>query len=119
MYVCLLLGSCFSLLYNELLQPSFSLWSETYTSRDFYKTQEQSENMQNFNFISDTAVANQLTFLILVCGYVKFQERVSRPFQQNFLITAQGDKWKIVSDCFRLQEPVTYVHKTAMCLYNM
>lgn len=48
--------------------------------------------------------------MILVCGFVKFQERVSRPFQQNFMITAQGDKWKIVSDCFRLQEPVMYVY---------
>jgi len=55
------------------------------------------------------AVGNQLTFLILVCGFVKFQEKISRPFQQNFMITAQGDKWKIASDCFRLQEPVGYV----------
>ncbi|XP_067003080.1 NTF2-related export protein isoform X2 [Anabrus simplex] len=51
-------------------------------------------------------VANQLTFLMQVGGFVKFQERASRPFQQNFMITAEGDKWKIVSDCFRLQEPV-------------
>lgn len=56
--------------------------------------------------VLDIAVANQLTFLILVCGFVKFQDKLSRPFQQNFTVTAQGDKWKIVSDCFRLQEPV-------------
>nr|AGM32849.1 putative p15-2a protein [Coptotermes formosanus] len=56
--------------------------------------------------VLDVAVGSQLTFLILVCGFVKFQEKISRPFQQNFMITAQGDKWKIVSDCFRLQEPV-------------
>ena len=55
--------------------------------------------------ILDVAASNQLTFLILVCGFVKFQEMISRPFQQNFMITVQGDKWKIVSDCFRLQEP--------------
>lgn len=68
--------------------------------------------------ISETTVGSQLTFVILACGYVKFQERVSRPFQQNFIITAQGDKWKIVSDCFRLQEPVTYVHNTAVWLWS-
>ncbi|KAJ9578367.1 hypothetical protein L9F63_005399 [Diploptera punctata] len=57
--------------------------------------------------VLDSAVGNQLTFVILGCGFVKYQDKVPRPFQQNFMITAQGDKWKIVSDCFRLQEPVT------------
>lgn len=57
--------------------------------------------------VLDAAVGNQLTFLILVSGFVKFQDKLTRPFQQNFMITAQGDKWKIASDCFRLQEPVT------------
>ena len=42
--------------------------------------------------VLDVAVSNQLTFLILICGFVKFQEKISRPFQQNVLITAQGDK---------------------------
>ena len=72
---------------------------------------QRDQCIQSFlaDFISDVAVGSQLTFLILVCGFVKFQEKISRPFQQNFMITAQGDKWKIVSDCFRLQEPVAYV----------
>jgi NTF2-related export protein 1/2 len=61
------------------------------------------------DFISDIAVASQLTFLIIACGFVKFEDKVSHHFQQNFTVTAQGDKWKIVSDCFRLQEPVRYV----------
>lgn len=55
----------------------------------------------------DNAVAGQLTFLIQVSGYVRFQDKPSKSFQQNFMITAQGDKWKIVSDCFRLQEPIS------------
>ncbi|XP_044733787.1 NTF2-related export protein isoform X2 [Chrysoperla carnea] len=57
--------------------------------------------------IIDSAVAGQLTFLIQVSGNVKFQDKQPKSFQQNFMITAQGDKWKIVSDCFRLQEPIS------------
>lgn len=56
--------------------------------------------------ILDTAVNGQLSFLIQVSGVVKYQERTPKTFQQSFLITAQGDKWKIVTDCFRLQEPL-------------
>lgn len=58
-----------------------------------------------FFFVSEVAVGNQLTFLIQVAGFVRFAQESSRakPFQQNFMITAQGDKWKIVSDCFRFQ----------------
>lgn len=53
------------------------------------------------------AVGDQLTFIIQVCGIIKYQDKPPKSFQQNFVITAQGDKWKIVSDCFRLQEPLT------------
>lgn len=55
-------------------------------------------------FVPGPAVADQLTFLVKVSGQVKYQEKTNRPFNQNFLITAMADKWKIVSDCFRLQE---------------
>lgn len=44
--------------------------------------------------------------MVQVAGSVKFQAQDPKSFQQIFIITAQGDKWKIVSDCFRLQEPV-------------
>ncbi|XP_012261867.1 NTF2-related export protein [Athalia rosae] len=54
--------------------------------------------------ITGPVVANQLTFLVKVSGQVKYHEKPSKPFNQNFLITAVGDKWKIVSDCFRAQE---------------
>lgn len=54
----------------------------------------------------DSAVSGQLTFMIQVSGSVKYQERPQKTFQQNFIVTAQGDKWKIVSDCFRIQEPL-------------
>jgi len=54
--------------------------------------------------ITGPAVADQLTFLVKVSGQVRYQDKAGRPFNQNFLITAVGDKWKIVSDCFRMQE---------------
>lgn len=54
--------------------------------------------------IVDKAVSGQLTLLIQVGGMVKYESKQTRPFQQTFMITAQGDKWKIASDCFRLQE---------------
>ncbi|XP_011299326.1 NTF2-related export protein [Fopius arisanus] len=56
--------------------------------------------------ITGPAVSEQLTFLVKVSGQVKYQEKTPRPFTQNFLITAVGDKWKIVSDCFRMQEVI-------------
>lgn len=64
------------------------------------------EFVTEFALITDNAVGEQLTFIIQVSGSVKYQEKVPKSFQQNFVITAQGDKWKIVSDCFRLQEPL-------------
>ncbi|XP_012285182.1 NTF2-related export protein [Orussus abietinus] len=54
--------------------------------------------------ITGPAVADQLTFLVKVSGQAKYKDKPSKPFNQNFLITAVGDKWKIVSDCFRMQE---------------
>ncbi|KAH8402404.1 hypothetical protein KR009_011830, partial [Drosophila setifemur] len=54
--------------------------------------------------ILDPAVANQLTYLILTGGTVKFLDQPVRNFQQSFIVTADNDKWKIASDCYRLQE---------------
>ncbi|CAH1989032.1 unnamed protein product [Acanthoscelides obtectus] len=56
--------------------------------------------------ILDSAVNGQLSFIIQVSGSVRYQDKPLKTFQQNFVVTAQGDKWKIVSDCFRLQEPL-------------
>lgn len=49
-------------------------------------------------------IANQLTFLVKTGGQVKYDDKNSKSFNQTFLVTAMGDKWKIVSDCFRAQE---------------
>ncbi|XP_043666278.1 NTF2-related export protein isoform X3 [Vespula pensylvanica] len=54
--------------------------------------------------ITGPGITSQLTFLVKVGGQVKFEEKSSKPFNQTFLITAVGDKWKIVSDCFRALE---------------
>lgn len=57
--------------------------------------------------ISDGIVGNNLSYLIQACGDVTYQNEESRkPFQQTFLIVAVEDKWKIASDCFRLQVPI-------------
>ncbi|CAD7012077.1 NTF2-related export protein [Ceratitis capitata] len=54
--------------------------------------------------IVDEAVGGQLTYMIQVGGTVRYADDSARPFQQTFIITAQEDKWKIASDCYRLQD---------------
>uniref|UniRef100_A0A336MKH1 NTF2-related export protein n=1 Tax=Culicoides sonorensis TaxID=179676 RepID=A0A336MKH1_CULSO len=54
--------------------------------------------------VIDEAVGAQQTLIIQVSGTVKFQDNPSKMFQQTFMVTAQQDKWKIVSDCFRIQD---------------
>ncbi|XP_014246964.1 NTF2-related export protein [Cimex lectularius] len=56
--------------------------------------------------ISDATLPNKLAFLIKVTGTVKYQGKIARSFTQSFVITNQDAKWKIVSDCFRLQDPI-------------
>lgn len=66
--------------------------------------------------IVDSSISSQQTLLIQVSGTVRFTDyqvsgtfkytdKLEKSFQQTFMITAQGDKWKIVSDCFRLLGP--------------
>jgi NTF2-related export protein 1/2 len=56
--------------------------------------------------IVDDAVSTNPTFLIQVSGTVHFQDYPAKAFQQTFMITAQESKWRIVSDCFRLQDAI-------------
>ncbi|CAG9855618.1 unnamed protein product [Phyllotreta striolata] len=70
-------------------------------------TSEHTINTLDAQPVLESAVNGQLTFVIQVTGTVKYQDKTPKTFQQNFIITAHGDKWKIVSDCFRLQEPLT------------
>ncbi|KAG4073849.1 hypothetical protein HA402_014054 [Bradysia odoriphaga] len=61
--------------------------------------------------IIDESTTYAPTFIIQVSGSVKFQDNAPKPFQQSFMITAQGDKWKIATDCFRLQDALNSVEK--------
>uniref|UniRef100_A0A1B6EI12 NTF2-related export protein n=1 Tax=Cuerna arida TaxID=1464854 RepID=A0A1B6EI12_9HEMI len=62
---------------------------------------------QDVQRIPDGAVGNKMAYVIQTAGNVKFQGRPSKQmFYQTFAITNEGDKWKIVSDCFRFQEHV-------------
>lgn len=54
--------------------------------------------------IIDDTPSNQKTLLIMVSGMFRIQNNSGKQFQQTFVISAQGDKWKIVSDCFRIQD---------------
>ncbi|EAT34235.1 AAEL013497-PA [Aedes aegypti] len=49
------------------------------------------------------AVSSQLTFIIQVPGTANFQDNPTERFQKS---TAQDDKWKFASDCFRLQDAI-------------
>ena len=53
----------------------------------------------------DEFVGGQKTVAVHVGGSVKFGSERPRPFQQNFLLTASGDFWKVATDVFRYQEP--------------
>lgn len=46
------------------------------------------------------------TILIQVSGTVKIAMAKSKAFQQSFTVTANNNKWKVVTDCFRLQEGI-------------
>lgn len=63
--------------------------------------------------IIDDALSNQTTLMIMVSGMSKIPtKQYQKNFQQTFMITAQGDKWKIVSDCFRIQDGLSTVNNT-------
>lgn len=56
--------------------------------------------------IAQSLVANKLTYMIQACGEVTYNnEEIRKPFHQTFVIAAVDGKWKIVTDCFRLQVP--------------
>ena len=52
-------------------------------------------------------VGEQKTVMVHVGGTVKFGDDYRArpvPFQQNFLLTASGDYWKVATDVFRYQD---------------
>lgn len=61
--------------------------------------------------VIDEASSNQKTLLIMVSGLFRVQNSSQKQFQQTFMITTQGDKWKIASDCFRIQDALSTTDK--------
>lgn len=61
--------------------------------------------------VIDDALSNQKTLLIMVSGMFRIQNNSAKQFQQTFVVTAHEDKWKIVSDCFRIQDGLSTVDK--------
>lgn len=74
-------------------------------------TTEHSISTLDAQPIIDDATLNQRTILVMASGYFKLGSNGAKPFQQTFMITAQGDKWKIVSDCFRTQDGLSTANK--------
>lgn len=75
--------------------------------KQFYQELPPSEHrLHSFDSqpVVDNAVSGQTTLLIQCSGMVKFDNAAERPFQQSFMVTAQGDKWKIFSDVYRIQD---------------
>lgn len=62
--------------------------------------------------VIDDTVANQQTLLLIVSGSIRIKKLVGKPFQQTFMVTAVGDKWKIVRDCFRIQDALSTLNNT-------
>ena len=54
--------------------------------------------------VASAFVGGQTTVMVQVAGNVSFQDMKTKPFQQTFLLTAQGEHWKVATDTFRHQE---------------
>ena len=49
----------------------------------------------------ERAVPGSTTIAVFVSGTVEYEDSKSKIFSQNFVLTAEGAVWKVVSDCFR------------------
>ncbi|CAH0383637.1 unnamed protein product [Bemisia tabaci] len=58
--------------------------------------------------VPESVTGNKLAYVIQVYGIVKYEiHREQKSFHQNFMIiTDEDNKWKIASDCFRLQDAI-------------
>ena len=96
----------------ESLEPiklthSFILGPEAIQRFYVEKVPSTSHKINSFDSqpVLDNFVGGQKTIAVHVAGSVKFaNDNRIRPFQQNFLLTAQGTFWKVATDVFRYQE---------------
>ena len=57
---------------------------------------------QTFPCFSERAVPGSTTIAVFVGGTVEYEDNKPKIFSQNFVLTAEGKVWKVVSDCFRI-----------------
>lgn len=82
--------------------------------QSFYQSLPSSEHtVTTFDAqpVIDEATTNQKTLLISVSGLFRALNNSAKQFQQSFVICAQADKWKIVNDCFRIQDALCTANK--------
>lgn len=70
-------------------------------SHDFLTCQRNCVEMFSI-FVSERATPGRTSILVVVGGTVEYEGSKSKIFSQNFVLTAEGKVWKVVSDCFRL-----------------
>ncbi|XP_028405130.1 NTF2-related export protein 1-like [Dendronephthya gigantea] len=51
--------------------------------------------------VPEKAVPGGRTIAVFVSGNVEYEDTKAKIFSQNFVLTAEGKVWKVVSDCFR------------------
>ena len=52
--------------------------------------------------VSERAVPGSTSIAVFVSGTVGYEDSKPKVFSQNFVLTAEGKVWKVVSDCFRI-----------------
>lgn len=71
---------------------------------DFYQSLPGS-NHRVFSYDCQPILSAASTVLVSCKGVVKLDgEREERKFSQNFLLSKEGEVWKVASDCFRFVE---------------
>ncbi|XP_046854003.1 NTF2-related export protein 2-like [Xenia sp. Carnegie-2017] len=52
--------------------------------------------------VSEKVSPGSTTIAVFVDGTVSYDDGKPKIFSQNFVLNAEGDVWKVVSDCFRI-----------------
>ena len=60
--------------------------------------------IENLNFVHllEKVSPGSTTIAVFVDGTVSYDDGKPKIFSQNFVLNAEGDVWKVVSDCFRI-----------------
>ncbi|KAH6924269.1 hypothetical protein HPB50_014550 [Hyalomma asiaticum] len=55
--------------------------------------------------LSSAPLKGQTTIHVVAAGQIKFTGKRWVPYSESFVLTAEGNVWRIVMDTFRFQEP--------------